>query len=134
VDHGLSTSVLEGAMVMTKEFFDMPEEEKQAYAQDYENGLLQGYKSTLDSFRVTQNLGSQLEYILHPESLSIKDNWPSTPAGYKYISSPNLSSVKNSLSLYIYMCVCVCVCVCDFPKSHMSSILKQEFFCCKIYD
>jgi hypothetical protein len=28
---------------------------------------------------------------------------------------PNLSSVKNSLSLY------------DFPKSHMSSILKLEF-------
>ncbi|CAM6015184.1 unnamed protein product, partial [Sphagnum balticum] len=85
VDHGLSTSVLEGAMVMTKEFFDMPEEEKRAYAQDYENGLLQGYKSTLDSFRATRNLGSQLEYILHPESLSIKDNWPSTPAAYKHV-------------------------------------------------
>jgi isopenicillin N synthase-like dioxygenase len=76
-------SVLEGAMAMTKEFFVMPEEEKQAYAQDYENGPFQGYKSTLDSFHMTRNLGSQLEYILHPESLSIKDNWPSTPAAYK---------------------------------------------------
>jgi flavonol synthase len=83
VNHGLSMSVLEGAMAMTKEFFVMPEEEKQAYAQDYENGPFQGYKSTLDSFHMTRNLGSQLEYILHPESLSIKDNWPSTPAAYK---------------------------------------------------
>jgi hypothetical protein len=101
-------SILEGAMAMTKEFFVMPEEEKQAYAQDYENGPFQGYKSTLDSFCMTRNLGSQLEYILHPESLSIKDNWPSTPAAYKYMGSPNLSSVKNSLSLYMMSPKVIC--------------------------
>jgi flavonol synthase len=82
-NHGLPTSVLEGAMAVTKEFFSMPEEEKQAYAQDYENGCVQGYKSTLDAFRMTRTLGSQLEYILQPEPLSIKDKWPSTPAAYK---------------------------------------------------
>jgi isopenicillin N synthase-like dioxygenase len=80
-------------MAVTKEFFSMPEEEKQAYAQDYENGRVQGYKSTLDAFHMTRTLGSQLEYILQPEPLSIEDKWPSTPAAYKYVSSPNLSLV-----------------------------------------
>jgi hypothetical protein len=80
-------------MAVTKELFSMPEEEKQAYAQDYENGHVQGYKSTLDAFCMTRTLGSQLEYILQPEPLSIKDKWPSTTAAYKYVSSPNLSLV-----------------------------------------
>lgn len=73
-------------MTVVKDFFSMPEEEKQLVAKDHKNGRLQGYASISQLFQRQAAWSNQIEYILQPHHLiGPEDTWPSRPAGFRYI-------------------------------------------------
>ncbi|KAG0576290.1 hypothetical protein KC19_5G069300 [Ceratodon purpureus] len=84
VNHGIPDLVLENLMTVVKDFFSMPEEEKQLIAKDHENGRLQGYVPFSQLFQKQAAWSNQIEYILQPHHLvGPEDTWPARPAGFR---------------------------------------------------
>nr|QJS57392.1 anthocyanidin synthase [Lagerstroemia indica] len=84
VNHGIPDELIERVKKAGEEFFDLPVEEKEKYANDQASGKIQGYGSKL-----ANNASGQLEwedYFFHlvfPEDKRDLSIWPKTPSDYK---------------------------------------------------
>ncbi|PIN08502.1 Iron/ascorbate family oxidoreductase [Handroanthus impetiginosus] len=83
INHGVAEEVINRVKIAGQEFFDLPMEEKEKYANDQEAGNLQGYGSKL-----ANNASGQLEwedYFFHcvfPEEKRDLSIWPKNPDDY----------------------------------------------------
>lgn len=84
VNHGIPDELIERVKIAGEEFFNLPIEEKEKYANDQASGKIQGYGSKL-----ANNASGQLEwedYFFHlvfPEDKRDMSIWPKTPSDYK---------------------------------------------------
>ncbi|PRQ26494.1 putative flavonol synthase [Rosa chinensis] len=86
-DHGIPASLIEQLQKVGKEFFMLPQEEKEAYANDPANGKFDGYGTTM-----TKNLDEKVEwidYFFHVTAPPYKVNdeiWPRNPPSYREVN------------------------------------------------
>jgi flavonol synthase len=84
-DHGLSPSLIQRLQEVGQEFFGLPQEEKEAYANDAATGKFQGYGT-----KMTKNKDEKVEwidYFFHLMAPPPKVNyavWPQNPPAYRY--------------------------------------------------
>ena len=69
VNHGVADSVVESLRIVLKDFFSMPDEEKQLVAKDHAKGRLQGYVPFSQLFHKQAVWSNQMEYVLQPPLL-----------------------------------------------------------------
>lgn len=83
VNHGISDDLINRVKKAGKEFFDLPIEEKETYANDQASGKIQGYGSKL-----ANNASGQLEWedyffhLIFPQDKCDVSIWPKTPTDY----------------------------------------------------
>lgn len=83
VNHGISDDLINRVKKAGKDFFDLPVEEKEKYANDQAEGKIQGYGSKL-----ANNASGQLEWedyffhLIFPEEKRDLSIWPKTPTEY----------------------------------------------------
>ncbi|KAL6517670.1 hypothetical protein OROMI_033371 [Orobanche minor] len=83
INHGVANEVIDRVKMAGREFFELPVEEKEKYANDQEAGNVQGYGSKL-----ANNASGQLEwedYFFHcayPEEKRDMSIWPKNPSDY----------------------------------------------------
>lgn len=83
-DHGVPASLIEELQKVSKEFFMLPQEEKEAYANDPASGRFDGYGT-----RMTKNHDEKIEWIdyffhhIAPPSKVNYDFWPRNPPSYR---------------------------------------------------
>nr|AGC73738.1 anthocyanidin synthase [Strelitzia reginae] len=83
VNHGISLELIEQLRRVGKEFFDLPIEQKEQYANDQSSGKIQGYGSKL-----ANNASGQLEWedyffhLIFPEEKTDLSIWPKQPSDY----------------------------------------------------
>ncbi|KAJ4759917.1 Anthocyanidin synthase [Rhynchospora pubera] len=81
--HGMSVELLEKVQKVGKQFFHLPLEQKERYANDQASGNIQGYGSKLSN-----NSSGQLEWedyffhLIHPEEKADFTVWPKEPSDY----------------------------------------------------
>lgn len=87
VNHGIPDELLNRLKEAGAEFFSLPVEEKEKYANDQASGNVQGYGSKL-----ANNASGQLEWedyffhLIFPEEKRDLSIWPKTPADYTLVS------------------------------------------------
>lgn len=95
-DHGIPSSLIRRLQGIGEDFFELPKEEKESYANDPVNGKFEGYGT-----KMTKNHDEKIEwidYFFHMISPASKINyeiWPKNPPCYRYASVPDLSKTKN---------------------------------------
>lgn len=83
VNHGIPLELVEQLRKVGKEFFDLPIEQKEQYANDQSSGKIQGYGSKL-----ANNASGQLEWedyffhLIFPEEKINISIWPKQPTDY----------------------------------------------------
>jgi len=92
INHGISLALVESAQKLAREFFNLPLEEKQKYAENPNDLIPQGYGR---GFRMPESTILDwhdifLHYFL-PLSLKNISTWPHKPAAYRYF---NLSDTR----------------------------------------
>ncbi|KAA8538512.1 hypothetical protein F0562_028117 [Nyssa sinensis] len=86
-DHGISSSLIQGLQEVGQEFFKLPREEKESYANDPSNGKFEGYGT-----KMTKNLEAKVEWIdyffhlMSPPSKVSYDIWPKNPSSYRAVT------------------------------------------------
>lgn len=84
-DHGVSQKFIQRLLEVGKEFFALPQEEKEAYANDPSKGKFDGYGT-----KMTKNHEEKLEWVdyffhtMAPPSKVNYDIWPKHPSSYRY--------------------------------------------------
>lgn len=82
-NHGIAPELVERLRKVGKEFFDLPVEEKEQYANDQASGKIQGYGSKL-----ANNASGQLEWedyffhLIFPSEKTDISIWPKQPEEY----------------------------------------------------
>lgn len=85
-DHGISPSLIQRLKEVGQEFFELPQEEKEAYANDAACGKFEGYGT-----KMTKNLEEKVEWIdyyfhvMAPASKVNYDVWPKNPPAYRSV-------------------------------------------------
>jgi hypothetical protein len=121
INHGISLALVESAQKLAREFFNLPLEEKQKYAENPNDLIPQGYGR---GFRMPESTILDwhdifLHYFL-PLSLKNISTWPHKPAAYRYC---HLSDTRigdqgkkfNSLPACVYSSI-IHVCIDLFVK------------------
>ncbi|CAK9204608.1 unnamed protein product [Sphagnum troendelagicum] len=85
INHGISLALVESTQKLAKEFFNLPLEEKQKYAQNPNDPIPQGYGhgSCMPESTILDWHNLFLHYFL-PLSLKNISTWPHKPAAYRY--------------------------------------------------
>lgn len=84
-DHGISPELIRQLQGVGREFFHLPQEEKEIYANDPSSGNMEGYGT-----KMTKNLEQKVEWIdyyfhlMCPTSRVNFDLWPKNPPPYRY--------------------------------------------------
>ncbi|KAH9321471.1 hypothetical protein KI387_016110 [Taxus chinensis] len=87
VNHGISEELIQRLQGVGKEFFEIPQEEKERYANNAAAGVLEGYGTKL-----AHNIDGKLEwidYFLHmlwPPSKRDFKTWPNHPPTYREVN------------------------------------------------
>ena len=85
-DHGISPSLIQRLKEVGQEFFELPQEEKEAYANEAASGKFEGYGT-----KMTKNLEEKVEWIdyyFHVMASAFKVNydvWPKNPPAYRWV-------------------------------------------------
>ncbi|KAM0929915.1 hypothetical protein ACQ4PT_001284 [Festuca glaucescens] len=85
VNHGVPASAMSELQRVGREFFALPQEEKQRYAMDPSSGKTEGYGSTLQR-DVPGGMMTWSEFLFHnvaPPSAVNHAVWPENPNGYR---------------------------------------------------
>ncbi|KAI7996057.1 Leucoanthocyanidin dioxygenase [Camellia lanceoleosa] len=83
VNHGIAEDVRERVKVAGEGFFEQPVEEKEKYANDPDNGNLQGYGSKLANNACGQpEWEDYFFHLAYPEDKCDMSIWPKTPTDY----------------------------------------------------
>ncbi|RDY02712.1 Leucoanthocyanidin dioxygenase [Mucuna pruriens] len=96
VNHGIPDELIKRLKKAGEEFFALPIEEKEKYANDQESGKIQGYGSKL-----ANNVSGQLEwedYFFHlvfPEDKRDLAIWPKIPADYTEVTSEYAKQLRG---------------------------------------
>uniref|UniRef100_A0A0D6QU64 Fe2OG dioxygenase domain-containing protein n=1 Tax=Araucaria cunninghamii TaxID=56994 RepID=A0A0D6QU64_ARACU len=83
LNHGISEDLIQRLQAVGKEFFDLPQEEKETYANNAAAGILEGYGTKL-----AHQIDGKLEWIdyffhmLWPVSRRNFNTWPKRPSSY----------------------------------------------------
>lgn len=86
-DHGIPNSLIQNVQKAGQEFFELPQEEKEAYANDPSKGKFEGYGT-----KMTKNKDDKVEwldYFFHhmaPPSKVNYDVWPKKPSFYREVT------------------------------------------------
>lgn len=86
-DHGISQELIQRLRRVGEEFFKMPQEEKERYANDPSSGNFEGYGT-----KMTKNLEDKLEWldyffhIMYPPNKVNFDMWPQNPSSYRPVT------------------------------------------------
>ncbi|KAL2335143.1 hypothetical protein Fmac_016356 [Flemingia macrophylla] len=86
-DHGISNTLIQRLKEVGTEFFSLPHEEKEAYANDPSIGKFEGYGT-----KMTKNLDQKLEWVdyffhlMAPPSKVNYDMWPKFPSSYRDVT------------------------------------------------
>lgn len=86
-DHGVSQTLIQRLQEVGKEFFALPQEEKEAYANDPSKGKFDGYGT-----KMTKNHEEKLEWvdyffhIMAPPAKVNFDIWPKHPSSYREVT------------------------------------------------
>ncbi|TKY46507.1 Flavonol synthase/flavanone 3-hydroxylase [Spatholobus suberectus] len=86
-DHGISQTLIQRLQEVGKEFFALPQEEKEAYANDPSSGKFEGYGT-----KMTKNLEEKVEWVdyffhlMAPTSKVNYDMWPKHPSSYREVT------------------------------------------------
>ena len=86
-DHGLRPELIGQLQNVGHEFFKLPQEEKERYANDPSSGKFEGYGT-----KMTKNLEEKIEWIdyyfhlISPPSKVNFEIWPQKPTSYRYPS------------------------------------------------
>ncbi|KAG0564556.1 hypothetical protein KC19_8G120300 [Ceratodon purpureus] len=84
INYGIPPSLAENTHKLAREFFDLPQEEKEALARDPQNPVSNGYgRQFLTSTNSTEDWQDLFFHHLLPLSIKQKDSWPSKPAAYR---------------------------------------------------
>jgi flavonol synthase len=108
-DHGISPSLIQRLQDVGQEFFRLPQEEKEAYANDAATGKFEGYGT-----KMTKNSDEKLEwidYFFHFMSPPSKVNygvWPQNPPAYRYTYIHISSFHHPCIYIHTYIHVRVC--------------------------
>jgi len=84
--HNIPQTLIQHLQEVGKEFFALPQEEKEAYANDPSNGKFDGYGT-----KMTKNLEEKVEWVdyffhlMAPPSKVNYHMWPQHPSSYRYI-------------------------------------------------
>lgn len=86
-DHGISPDLIQRLQEVGQEFFKLPQEEKEAYANDPSTGKFEGYGT-----KMTKNQDEKVEWVdyffhlMSPPNKVNYDFWPKHPPSYRYVS------------------------------------------------
>ncbi|CAJ1947666.1 unnamed protein product [Sphenostylis stenocarpa] len=86
-DHGISQTLIQRLQEAGKDFFALPQEDKEAYANDPSNGKFDGYGT-----KMTKNLDEKVEWVdyffhlMAPPSKVNLDMWPKHPSSYREVT------------------------------------------------
>ncbi|XP_057974581.1 flavonol synthase/flavanone 3-hydroxylase-like [Malania oleifera] len=86
-DHGMPPSLIQRLQGVGEEFFRLPPEEKEKYANDPSTGKFEGYGT-----KMTKNLEEKLEWIdyffhlMSPPSKVNHETWPKNPPSYRGVT------------------------------------------------
>lgn len=85
INHGIPAEVVEELQRVGKEFFELPLEEKEAYAVVPGSGSLEGYGTKLQ--KEVEGKKAWVDYLFHnvlPEEKINYKYWPKNPPEYRY--------------------------------------------------
>ncbi|CAK9147282.1 unnamed protein product [Ilex paraguariensis] len=86
-DYGISASLIPRLQTAGQEFFNLPPEEKESYANDPSTGNFEGYGT-----KITKNLEEKVEWIdyffhlMSPPSKVNYEIWPKNPPSYREVT------------------------------------------------
>ena len=95
VNHGIPNEVMENLRRVGKEFFELPQEEKEVYAKPHDSKSMEGYGTKLQ--KEIEGKKGWVDHLFHniwpPSAINYKF-WPNNPPSYRYI--------KTSLSCLVF--------------------------------
>ncbi|XP_047149028.1 flavonol synthase/flavanone 3-hydroxylase-like [Vigna umbellata] len=86
-DHNISETLIKSLKEVGEEFFGLPQEEKEAYANDPSNGKFEGYGT-----KMSKNLEEKVEWVdyffhlMYPPSKVNYLMWPKQPCSYREVT------------------------------------------------
>lgn len=95
-DHGIPSSLIQRLKEVGQGFFELPQEERELYANDPSNGKFEGYGT-----KMTKNHDEKIEwidYFFHFTAPPSKVNhhfWPQNPPSYRYVLIMEKEHPKN---------------------------------------
>jgi hypothetical protein len=108
INHGISLALVESAQKLAREFFNLPLEEKQKYAENPNDLIPQGYGR---GFRMPESTILDwhdvfLHYFL-PLSLKNISTWPHKPAAYRYcnLSDTRIGDQEKNSIHFRHVCI-----------------------------
>lgn len=102
VNHGIPMEVIQKLQKVGKEFFELPQEEKEAYAIKPGSKSLEGYGTKLQ--KDLEGKKAWVDFLFHnvwPPSCINYDVWPKNPSAYRHVHH----SVTKTIYIYIYISV-----------------------------
>lgn len=83
VNHGIPDEIISKLQQVGKQFFELPQEEKEAYARPPDSGGIEGYGAKL---RKVEGIKSWVDHLFHriwpPSSINYQF-WPKNPPSYR---------------------------------------------------
>lgn len=112
VNHDIPNEVIKKLQSVGKEFFELPQEEKEVIAKPIGSDSLEGYGTKLEK-EVNGKKGwvDHLFHIIWPPSSINYRFWPSNPASYRYVSIFNFlnqcsGALVSMIQLYFTYILC----------------------------
>ncbi|KAG1366644.1 putative Flavonol synthase/flavanone 3-hydroxylase [Cocos nucifera] len=84
VNHGIPVEVMKELQRVGKEFFELPQEEKEAYAMKLETETLEGYGTKLPELEGKKAWMDFFRHNLWPQSRVNHNIWPKKPPSYRF--------------------------------------------------
>lgn len=88
VNHGIPFEVIKELQRVGKEFFELPQKEKEAYAMKPDSGTMEGYGTKLQ--KDLEGKKAWVDFFFHniwPQSRVNHSIWPKNPPSYRFESS-----------------------------------------------
>lgn len=97
VNHGIPAAVIGELQRVGREFFELPQEEKEAYAADPRSGSIEGYGTQIQKDPNGKKAwGDYLFHNVWPPSRINHGMWPRQPSSYRYAYSFLLSQLTST--------------------------------------
>lgn len=105
VNHGIPMEVIQKLQKVGKEFFELPQEEKEAYAIKPGSKSLEGYGTKLQ--KDLEGKKAWVDFLFHnvwPPSCINYDVWPKNPSAYRHVHH----SITKTIYIYLFITYVLC--------------------------